>query len=208
MNIRVVFLVALLLGASTSCTTRGDNTPSPTGPTEAPTTTNGASTSPTVEPLPSRVRQLDLSTVDPCTDLLTDKQLRELEYDLGYARPPRAAPSREYDGPTCTFSSTDLSGGRGRNILTLVGISTSGGASSITVSSNQPKIVRIADFSALVLPNPSLPDACLVVVDNADGQFLEVSTSPIRSPGSDLTPYCDEAERVAFMAIRTISGSK
>jgi hypothetical protein len=207
-NVRALFFVVVLLGASTSCTTRGDDALSPTRSTKGSTTTNDTSTSPTVELLPPRARELDLSDVDPCTGLLTDEQLRELGYDLGYARPPKAESSREYDGPTCTFSSTNLSGGKSRNILTLVGISTADGVSSITVSSSQPEVMRIADFSALVLPNPSLPDSCLVVVDNAEGQFLEVSSGPITSPGSGLTPYCDEAERVALMAIRTISESK
>lgn len=203
MNVRELLAIVLLAGALTSCTVHSAG--EPTGASGTPTSSTSAPGSSTL--LPPRARDLDLTGLDPCADLLTDRQLRELDYDLGYARPPRPEPSRIHSGPTCTFSSTDLVGGDGRNMLTLVGISTTDGALDAADGAGRADVVTIVDLFALVLPSPTLPDSCLVVVDTADGQYLEVSTSPVSSEGTGRATYCAEAERVARMAIQTISVS-
>jgi hypothetical protein len=62
------------------------------------------------------------------------------------------------------------------------------------------------EFPALVLPNPSFVDNCAVVVDVHDGQYLEVDSSPSGgAKGSSPDPYCTEAQRVAGLAIQTLS---
>jgi hypothetical protein len=163
--------------------------------------------------LPPRPRELDLTGVDPCADLLTDQQLRELDYDLGFALPPGPDHSDFHGGPNCTFGSTGLAGGTSRNMASLVGISTTEGALTWVTDptralDERPDVITVDGFSALVLPHPRLPDNCKVVVDTADGQYLEVSSSADTGEGASMAPYCDEAERVAGMAIQTISASR
>jgi hypothetical protein len=163
--------------------------------------------------LPPRQRELDLTGVDPCKDLLTDKQLRELVYDLGYERSPRPSTSDIHDGPGCSFSSSRPRDQQTRDIGSLVGVSVTEGAEAWLTDparkpDKPPEIVDIEGFSALVLPHPKLPDNCMVVVDTAESQYLEVSSSPDTGEGTSVEPYCAEAERVAGMAIQTLSASR
>lgn len=205
MNIRIMVTVVVVL-AATACTVRSSGEPAPE---------NRGATSDTryADILPPRPAELDLRDVDPCTDLLTDRQLRELRYDLGYARPPVPDHSDIHGGPDCTFSSTSSGGSDNRNVVTLVGISTTEGALTwvtdpARVPENRPDVVAVDRYSALVLPNPALPDDCLVVVDTAEGQYLEVSAGPAMGEQPSADPYCAEAERVAGMAIQTISATR
>lgn len=163
--------------------------------------------------LPSRPRELDLTGVDPCKDLFTNQQLRELDYDLGFARPPLPGTSSVHGGEDCTYASNGGAGGSSRNIGTLVGISTTEGALAWVTDparepDTRPEVVDIQGFSALVLPNPMLPDNCLIVVDTAENQYLEVSSSPGGGEDDEVEPYCAEAERVAGMAIQTVSAGR
>jgi hypothetical protein len=162
--------------------------------------------------LPPRTRELDLGGLNPCTDLLTDEQLRELDYDRGYARPPSAGISDIHGGPDCVFGSTGLSGGPDRNMASLVSVSTSEGALAWVTDpartpDHRPDVVTIEGFSALVLPHPLFPDHCLVIVDTAEGQSLDVMSSPDSGENTELAPYCAEAEQVAGMAIQTVTAS-
>jgi len=205
-SLRDIGIVTGLLAVLTGCSVHSSGDPRPTNTTES-------SDSRFADLLPPRPRELDLTGVDPCGDLLTDQQLRELNYDRGYARPPGPDTSAIHGGPNCTFGSTGLSGGPSRNMASLVGISTTEGALAwITdparTPDERPEVVTVEGFSALVLPHPSLPDNCKVVVDTAEGQYLEVASSPDSGEDTVLAPYCAEAERVAGMAIRTISASR
>jgi hypothetical protein len=202
-NIRIIVTAAAVIAAAAGCAVRSTGAPTP---------------SPTSEPsyadiLPPRHGDIDLSDVDPCTDLLTDRQLRDLRYDLGYARPPLPDHSDIHGGPDCTFSSTGGAGGADRNILTLLGISTSEGALTwvtdpLRAPDTKPEVVPVDRFSALVMPHPVLPDSCLVVVDTADDQYLEVWVSPAVGEAPSADAYCAEAERVAGMAIQTVSKTR
>lgn len=163
--------------------------------------------------LPARPRELDLTGVDPCADLLTEQQLRELDYDLGFVRPPLPGNSDIHGGPDCTYASNGGAGGSYRNIKTLIGISTDEGALAWVTDparepDSRPEVVDIEGFHALVLPHPLLPDSCLVVVDTAEDQYIEVSSSPAGGENNSVEPYCTEAERVAGMAVQTISESR
>lgn len=163
--------------------------------------------------LPPRTRELDLSDVDPCTDLLTHDQLVELDYDLGFARPPIPDHSDIHGGPDCTYSSNGGAGGSSRNIRALVGISTTESASAwlddpARTPDARPDVVTVEGFSALVLPHPKISDDCLVVVDTAAGQYLEVASSPDSGEAPNAGPYCEEAKRVAGMAIQTVLAAR
>jgi hypothetical protein len=163
--------------------------------------------------LPPRPRELVLTGVDPCTDLLTDQQLRDLDYDLGYASPPVPGHDDIHGGRTCGFGSNGGNGGPNRNVDTLITISTTEGALAWVTDparkpANRPDVVTVGGFPALVLPHPSLPDDCLIVVDTADGQYFDVNSGASNGKGASAEPYCQEAERVATMAIQTISASR
>ena len=206
MNIRIIVMAAAVVVAVAGCGVRSSGAP-------LPATTSGPSDARFADLLPPRSGELDLTGVDPCADLLTEGQLRELRYDLGYARPPRPDHSDIHGGPDCTFSSTGGAGGVDRNIRTLVGISTSEGAMTWVTDpyrapEQRPDVVTVDRFSALVLPHPKITDNCLVVVDTAEGQYLEVSVSPAVGADTSPDPYCVEARRVAGMAIRTISDNR
>lgn len=213
MNVRTIIVVLGALTMLSGCTVRSSGDP-------APTSAGGSSGSATetTDPkfanlLPPRPRELDLTGVDPCKDLFTEQQLRELAYDLGYARPPRPDHSDIHGGPDCTYASNGGSGGTDRNIRSLVGISTTEGALAWVTDparapARRPEVVTVDGFSALVLPHPKLADNCKVVVDTAEGQYLEVSSGQATGEGSAPEPFCAEAERVAGMAVQTISASR
>lgn len=218
MNLRIAIAMIAAVALLAGCTVRSSGDPAATSTgsdSSDPSAGDGTETTDAkfADLLPPRPRELDLTGVDPCKDLLTDQQLRELAYDLGYARPPQPDHSDIHGGPDCTFSSTGLSGGTDRNMASLVGISTSEGALAwITdparVPDTRPEVVTIEAFHALVLPHPKLADNCMVVVDTAEGQYLEVTSSQATGEGTSPDPYCTEAERVAGMAIQTISASR
>jgi uncharacterized protein DUF3558 len=213
-RVATVIVVAGVLVVLTACTVSRDGAPAPVGNT-APTSTSGSAE--TTDPrfadlLPPRPRELDLTGVQPCTDLLTDQQLRELDYDRGYLRPPSADHSDFHGGPDCLFGSTSLTGGPNRNMSSLVGISTTEGALAwvtdpVRAPKDRPEVVTVEGFSALVLPHPRLAGNCLVVVDTAQGQYLEVDSGPDVGEGP-YDPYCAEAARVAGMAIQTLTASR
>lgn len=208
MNIRIIITALAISATVAGCTVHSSGDPLPTR-----TSTSDPSEPRFADILPPRPGELDLTGVDPCADLLTEQQLRELRYDLGYARPPRPDHSDIHGGPDCTFSSTGGAGGVDRNMLTLVGISTSEGALTWVTDpdrapANRPDVVTVDRYSAIVLPHPKLPDDCLVVVDTAEGQYLEVAVGPAVGEGAGADPYCAEAARVAGMAIQTISASR
>lgn len=166
---------------------------------------------------PHRPRTLDLAGVDPCVDVLTPDQLRQLAYDLGYQRAPRPGTDDIDHGPTCTYSSSRAPDQPSRNIGSLVIISTAAGAQiwlTDPARSSSAALARpttIAGFPALVVPHPHprFVDNCSVVLDVADGQYLAISsTSSGGGKGTSPDPYCAEAQRVAEMAIHTLSSRR
>jgi hypothetical protein len=207
--------VAAVLGAFAvlaGCADIVSGEPSPGKKSGTPPTSE-TSDSKFADLLPPRPRELDLTGVDPCTELLTDQQLRELDYDLGYARPPLPGKSNIHGGPDCTFASNGGAGGSNRNMSSQVSISTTEGALTWVTDparepDTRPEVADIQGFSALVLPNPRFPDDCLVVVDTAEGQYLQVASGESSGSADDPAPFCQEAKTVAGMAIQTISASR
>lgn len=159
--------------------------------------------------LPPRPRELDLGGVDPCTDLLTDRQLRDLNYDLGYASPPSPGRADIHGGPRCVFGSNG-GGGINRDVGTLISISTAEGALAWVTDParkhrKRPDVIMVSGFYALVLPHPMLPNDCLIVLDTAEDQYLAVASGASSGAGTDVDQYCEEATQVADMASQTVT---
>jgi hypothetical protein len=147
--------------------------------------------------------------------VLTQVQLRQLVYDLGYQQRPQPGHVVTDNGRTCTYSSSLATDQPSRNIGSLVIISTSAGAEvwltdpSRKRNADLARKTTIAGFPALILPNTTFVDYCGVAVDVHDGQYLEVESSPSGgAKGTSPDPYCAEAARVAEMAIQTLSGGR
>ncbi|HEX2130896.1 MAG TPA: DUF3558 domain-containing protein [Actinophytocola sp.] len=208
---RVVAGVAgLLLVAGCGVARSGVNPTEP--PRVSPSSPTASTTS--ADLLPPRPRDLDLTGVDPCTDVLTDAQLRELVYDIGYESAPVPTESDIVRGPICKFGSSTPIHETGRDLSTLIIISLSEGAQAWLTdprrasSAELSRQTSVEGFPALVLPHPRFGDHCTVVVDTADGQYLAASSTPDAGNDTSYDRYCTEAERVAAMGIRTLSASR
>jgi Protein of unknown function (DUF3558) len=184
----------------------GDADPRAGGAT--PTTAPPSSTAPL---LPPRPRELDISDVNPCTDVLTRDQLHQLAYDLGYQRSPIAGKSAISGGPTCTYGSASPFDQPSRKIGSVIGVSTSEGAEAWLTDPHRKaaadlhRLAMIAGFPALVLPHPDIADFCAVVVDVHDGQYLEIYSSPDGGEeGTSPDPYCSEAQRVSGIVLQNL----
>lgn len=215
MRIQQLVVAVGVLTALAGCDVAKTGAETPTSEkSQSPSSTDGTTGDSLSEKLPPRTRDLDLTGVDPCTDVLTDQQLRELAYDLGYNRPPLPEDSKVHDGPTCTYSSTGSSGNTNRDIVARIGVTTSQGAETWLTDPDREASAELAepatveDFPALVMPHPDFSDSCMVIVDTADGQYLSVAASPASGEGTSPDPYCAEAERVAGMIIQTVSASR
>lgn len=202
---------SLLLLAACSTSTSGSpvaESPNVGGSTTTTTTAGGAPSS-TGHLLPPRPRNVDLTGVDPCKDVLTFAQLHQLAYDLGYERPPIADQVYTDNGRTCTYSSSRPTDQPSRDIGSLIDISTSAGAEIwITEKQSRARTIRqttVVQFPALVIPHPNFKDVCAVIVDVHDGQYLDVQASPSgKGGGTSPDPYCAEAQRVAEMVMQNL----
>jgi hypothetical protein len=201
--------MAAVLALLTSCAVGHAGTPVANPPSTA--STSAPSTRISAYPLEPRERTLDLRNVDPCTDLLTDTQLRELVYDVGYQSRPGRTTSGITGGPGCSFSSSRPIGREGRNIGVLFNIATDESASEWLTdparyaSAVLAREVDVEGFPALVMPHPRFVDNCMVVVDTDEKQYLLVAADPDHTDDTSSERYCAEAQRVAAMAIRTLT---
>jgi hypothetical protein len=158
---------------------------------------------------------LDLTGVDPCSyDVLTQQQLHQLAYDLGYQRKPGPGTVGFDNGRSCGYSSSTPPDQPSRNIGSIVVISTSAGAEIWLTDPNRQgsgkraRRTTIAGFPALVMPHPRFVDNCAAVVDLHEGQYLMVESTPDGFDDTKVEPYCAEAERVAGMAVQTLSARR
>ena len=202
--------VSLLLLAA--CGTGYSGSPVPASPnvgtSTAATSTTGAAPSSTAHLLPPRPRDLDITGVDPCKDVLTFAQLHQLAYDLGYERPPGGVKVDTDNAPSCTYSSSRPTDQPSRDIGSLISIATSAGADVWLTDPGRKTAytqTTVAQFPALVIPHPNFDDVCLVVVDVHDGQYLAVESSPSgKGRGTSPDPYCAEAKRVAELVMQNL----
>ncbi|HEV8555588.1 MAG TPA: DUF3558 domain-containing protein [Actinophytocola sp.] len=184
----------------------GNTDPRAGGP--IPTTARSSSTAPL---LPPRPRELNISDVNPCTDVLTSDQLHQLAYDLGYQSSPIAGKSDINGGPTCTYGSMSPFDQPSRKIGSVIGVSTSEGAEAWLTDPHRKaaadlhRLATVAGFPALVLPHPDVADFCAVVVDVHDGQYLQISSTP-DGGAKDTKPdlYCSEAQRVSGIVLQNL----
>jgi hypothetical protein len=210
MRARHLWVAIPVLAVLAACTTQRTGSSAPTNTSRS---ASGSNSSTPV--LPPRPRELDLTYVNPCTDVLTMDQLHQLAYDLGYQRQPILGKSDIHGGPSCLFSSTDPPDQPSRDLASLVLISTSEGAEVwLTDPRRKPppdkyRLVTVMGYPALVLPHPFIVDNCDLVVDVHKGQYLEVDSSPGTSKsGTSPDPYCAEAQKVAGMIIQNLSARK
>jgi Protein of unknown function (DUF3558) len=217
MKVHRLLVVAIVIGTLAACTSETVGSPSTQNTrrssSPAPGTTTSTSTTTSRSPersLPPRPRDLDLTGVDPCKDVLTRDQLRRLVYDLGYLDKPIATRSVINGGPACTYASQFPPDQPSRGIGSLVVISTSEGAEVWLTEARKPspdkyRLTSIVGFPALVMPHPVLLDDCAVVVDVHAGQYLQVNSNPThRQVNGPAEPYCAEAQRVAGMVMETL----
>lgn len=200
----IVVAAIAVLGA---LTTRG-HPPQSGAPVPAPSgaPSSSSSTTTSVQPrlLPPRTEAIDITGADPCK-ALTSGQVHQLDYDLGYRSLPMPSTDDIDHGPTCDFSSTR------REVGTTIIYSTSNGAEIWLTDpsrnrTNPATAIRIDGFPALQVTNTLVTDECSVVVDNHDGQYVEVFATPDmnrKTPTSSF--YCGEAKKVAEMVMRTLS---
>lgn len=211
MRVSRLAFAAAMIGMAVACGTEKTGNANP-GRTDPPSgSTSSRATPPSDQLLPPRPRDLDLAGVDPCKDVLTDNQLHDLAYDLGYQRAPIAGTSAIDNVPICGYSSESPPDQPSRDIGSLIGISLSAGAEvwltdpARKSSADLARQANIAGFPALVLPHPRIVDNCTAVVDVHEGQYLRVDSSSSGSvKGTSPEPYCAEAQRVAAMVIQTL----
>src|SRR5262245_48991484 len=107
-----VMVATVALVALSGCSAARTGSPVAGSPSSIPETTIETTTVSSAPPssshrlLPPRPRELSLTGVDPCNDVLTRSQLHELAYDLGYERAPYLGEVSVDNGRTCTYSST------------------------------------------------------------------------------------------------------
>jgi hypothetical protein len=208
MKISRFVAAVVMMTAVGACAVSRTGSASPEGTDPRADRVSPSSTAPL---LPRRPRELDISNVDPCTDVLTGDQLHQLAYDLGYQRSPIAGKSGINGGPTCTYGSTSPFDQPSRQIGSQIGVSTSEGAEawltdpSRKAAADLHRSATIAGFPALVLPHPDVTDFCAVVVDVHEGQYLQISSSPeggVEDTSPD--PYCSEAQRVSGIVLQNL----
>jgi hypothetical protein len=208
MNIRRLVATTALVVTVTACAVKKVGSPGPRDPDRPASTTSSGSS---VSPLPHRPRELDITGVNPCTDVLTVDQLHQLAYDLGYQRSPITGKSDINGGPTCAYGSMDPPDQPSRKIGSLIGISTSEGADAWLTdprretSADLHRMATVAGFPALILPHPRFVDNCAVVVDVHAGQYLQVSSRPAGgADGTSPEPYCTEAQRISGIIVQNL----
>ncbi|MDQ3576149.1 MAG: DUF3558 domain-containing protein [Actinomycetota bacterium] len=198
----VVLVVAA--GLSVAC---GDGDGQGAGPSTTvvtPSPSTGPTTTASSRVLPRRLKELDLTNVDPCKSL-TMAQLRELDYDWGYGRAPGRDTSNIHGGKICNFNSA------ARSIGARVGFATTEDAEVWVTDPSRNKTnpttpTEVAGFPALRMTNDRKEQSCDYLLDVHDGQYIQVRGEMDLSRGPAGTePYCVEAKRVAEMIVQTLS---
>ncbi len=135
-------------------------------------------------------------------------QLKELDYDWGYERPPGADKSNIHGGKVCNFDS------RARMIGARIGFATSESADVWATDpsrsrTNPTNLTEVAGFPALRMIHDRKAESCDYLLDVQDGQYIQVTGTQDTGEGASGTePYCVEAKRVAEMVVATLSAGK
>ncbi|WP_086819526.1 DUF3558 domain-containing protein [Allokutzneria sp. NRRL B-24872] len=188
---RTTVLLTILIATSvTACGSSEDPRPTPTSAAQS-----------TTRAFPPRPKDISLKDVDPC-QLLTDQQLEQLTY--GRNRLPDKG-SRLGEAQ-CSVGN-DF--GPMPRLGSLISLVVSEDITAWLTPERQSGLegsqrISIAGYPALEITGKATKDDCQVVVDVADGQYLDILSAPNRGRGTSPEPYCVEAKRVAEMVMTTL----
>ncbi|GDY32144.1 DUF3558 domain-containing protein [Gandjariella thermophila] len=182
---------ALIAGCSSTST----GTPTPTG-TGASSATAGPPSS--AKPSSTRPKTIDLKGVDPC-QILTPQQRQQLGFQGG-GNPSNASDVYQH-AKTCEYydHGEDLSGDF--MLVTTKGIE--GFSDGTYNAETQP--IQVNGFPALIAKIPGMAISCAVVVDVADGQFLDVQFVSPGGDGSKQGLMCQKAQQMAQAAVGSLA---
>jgi hypothetical protein len=182
-------LVLLIGGLAVGCSSQA-----PTQPTPTPTAATPTSAS------PARPREIRLDGVDPCT-LLTPSQRKSL--GLG------GAPQPYTSGPPTPGNACSITGFEPRAVAVDLTVATTVGISAVTAPgavNDTLTQIAVAGYPA-VIARPRNPDGCLVDIDVAQGQLLDVL---FRDGGGDppipQDQLCRDAVNVAGQTMNALLG--
>jgi hypothetical protein len=190
--VSVLRVLAVIVGLVVACTACGTSTAG--APTAAPGSSAAAPTT------SSRPRDIKIDGVDPCSLLTTD-----VRTELGFKGQPErsASPSSLYGGQV------DDCGGVGSTPARAVGVGialvTSTGIERFADPTLRLRTVpaETAGFPALVVYPERFTDFCMIAVDVAPGQLIEVQFSDIKkSPPIPQDELCRSGLRIAEAGMR------
>jgi hypothetical protein len=187
----------LLIALISVTAVAGCAAPTPTPTTAAPTPPAPAP-APTASPFPPRPATLRLDKVQSC-DLLTDQQRRRLGAGIGTNQSGDGGD----DGPACVWlGSPDTSHGW------TAGPILNQGAAHYLGSSTGAAVTTVAGFGAVATSSDfAQPDQqCLLFIDVAPGQALEVSYDASSSIGHDAS--CQQANRAATLMLGNLRAAE
>jgi len=186
-------LTVLLTGFLAACTSTSAGEPRPTG---SPTPTNGSESESEAASTPTstRPREIKLDGLDPCT------LLPQADYSDYYLDKPGKLGTTTRGEPEC-FWSGDV-GFMGAVLVTYEGVE----AQEDKLGKIEPTD-PIDDFPAYTIVLPSSDaEICAVVVDVADGQYLDVQVG-LDGDRPGVPPVCEYAHQFATSIMSTLVAS-
>jgi hypothetical protein len=193
---RLVVLLAAV-GVVAGCSTSIAGTPSPEpGATAASPAANGLTPSP-------RPRELRLDGIDSCAPL-TPARLEEFGLDRTVPSAPTIAPP---EGNICAAGGYDT-----KFREATIAFLTNPGIEWITTLRPGPhdglEPVQVAGFPGIIEPQDEEPTSCVVDVDVATGQFINVSYADAdRPPTLSRAEICRGATSLAEEVVRFLMGN-
>jgi len=181
--------VAALLGGCSE-TTPGTASAGPAPRTSA----SGSAPTTSTTPSTTRPKKVDLTGVDSCS-LLSDAQKQQ--FDL--VKSPATLKSSVYaDATLCSINSGDFSYGVGLVAAAKNGI----GEYASGVEKGELTPMTVGGFPALTGKSTTLLPSCVVYLDVADGQMIDLGVDSTKVPMDEL---CVRAGKIAGAIIQTIS---
>jgi hypothetical protein len=163
--------------------------------TPATSTAGSTAESTSTKPSTSRPREIKLDGVKPC-ELMTPDQLAQ----IGKVEATRPGTNATYNSPDCAFHATGATWG----VTTVM----TEGVEAWTSRKRQGRVAEmapIAGFPAMSITLPDDQERCDVVVDVANGQYLNTDFE-IRPSFADRFPKpCDGARQVAEAAMQNLT---
>jgi hypothetical protein len=176
------------------CSNTSPGTPAPTG---TGTSAAGGPSS-TAKPASTRPKTIDLKSVDPC-QILTPQQRQQLGF-AGAGNPSNASDLYQH-AKTCEYDDQgeDLSGDF--MLVTTKGIE--GFSDGTYNAETQP--IQVNGFPALLAKVPGMAISCGVIVDVADGQFLDAQFVSPNGDGTKQGLMCQKAQQMASAGVTSLA---